>query len=102
MFLEHFPAEPVRDEILEETMSYQKVITTPTIHLQKELRDLEIVEESLMSAATSAKSRQSRRESGTGSSATSSEETRSTNLSDRRSERIRKKTQLFDVDQYAR
>ena len=45
---------------------------------------LEIVEDGLMSAATS------------------SEETRSTNLSGRRSGRMRKQTQVFDVDQYAR
>ena len=102
LFLEHFTAEPVRDEILEETMSYQKVITTPAIHPQEEWRDSEIVENSLMSAATSMKSRQSRKESGRGRSATSSEETRSTNSSDRRSGRIGKKTQFFDVEKYAR
>ena len=54
-----------------------------------------------MSAALSAKSRPGRRGSGRGRSATSSEESRSTNLSDRRSGRIKKKTQLFNVDQYA-
>ena len=75
LFLEHFTAEPVRDEVLEETMSDQIVITTPASHPQEEWRHLEIVEDSLMSAATS------------------SEETRSTNSSDRRSGRIRKKTQ---------
>ena len=35
-------------------------------------------------------------------SATLSEETKSTNLSGRRSLRMRKQTQVFDVDQYAR
>ena len=40
--------------------------------------------------------------SGRGRSATSSGETRSTNSSDRRSGRIKKKTQLFNGDQYAR
>ena len=55
-----------------------------------------------MSAASSAKSRPGRRGSGRGRPATSSEETRSTNLSDRRSGLIKKKTQLFNVDQYAR
>ena len=32
LFLEHFSAEPVRDEILEDTRIYQEVIVTPTIH----------------------------------------------------------------------
>ena len=62
-------------------MSYQKVITTPAIPLQEEWQDLEIFEDSLMSAATSAKIRI---ESGRGRSATSSEEKRSTNSIDRR------------------
>ena len=102
LFLYHFVAEPVRDEMVEETMSNLKVIKTPAIHPQKEWGDLEIVEDSLMSVVTSAKSRPSKRGSGRGRSATSSEEMRSTNSSDRRSGQIRKKTQLFDVDQYAR
>ena len=97
LFLKHFTAEPVRDEILEDTTSYQEVITTPAIYPQEEWWDLEIVEDSLLSAATLAKSRPSRR-----GSATSSVETRSTNSSDRRSGQIRKKTQSFDVDQYTR
>ena len=88
LFLEHFTEEPVRDEIVEGTKSYQEVITTPAIHLQEEWWDMEIVEDSMSS-------RPSRRGSGMGRSATSTEERRSTNLSDRRSGRIRKKTQLF-------
>ena len=63
---------------------------------------MEIVEDDLVSAASSAKKRPSRRGFRRGRSATSSEETRSTNSSDRRSGRIRKQTQLFDVNQYAR
>ena len=55
-----------------------------------------------MSAASSSKNRSGRRGSGRERSVTSSEETKSTILSDRRSGRIQKKTQLFDVDQYAR
>ena len=70
---------------------------TPAIQPQEQWRDLEIVEDSQMSAATSAKNRPSRRGSGRGRSATSSEE-----MSDRRSGQIRKKTQLFDEDQYTR
>ena len=35
LFLEHFTAEPVRDEVLEETMSDQIVIMTPASHLQE-------------------------------------------------------------------
>ena len=34
--LEHFTAEPVRDDVLEKTTSYQEVITTPIIHPQEE------------------------------------------------------------------
>ena len=48
LFLEHFTAEPVRDEILEDTMSDQKVVTTPASHPQEEWRHLEIVEDSLL------------------------------------------------------
>ena len=65
-------------------MSDQIVITTPASHPQEEWRHLELVEDGLMSAAMS------------------SEEMRSTNLSGRRSGRMRKQTQVFDVDQYAR
>ena len=35
LFLEHFTAEPVRDEILKDTMSYQKVLMTPAIQPQE-------------------------------------------------------------------
>ena len=66
------------------------------------MRDLEIVEDNLVSAALSAENRPSRRGSRGGRSAMSSEETRSINSSDRHSGRIRKQTQLFDVNQYAR
>ena len=45
LFLEHFTAEPVRDEIVEDTTSYQEVIKTPAIHPQEEWRDLEKVED---------------------------------------------------------
>ena len=55
-----------------------------------------------MSAASSAKNRPGRRGSGRGRSATSSEKTRSVNLSDRRSRRVKKKKHLFDVHQFAR
>ena len=65
-------------------MSDQIVITTPTSHPQEEWQHLEILEDSLTSAASS------------------SEETRSTNSSGRRSGRMRRQTQVFDVDQYAR
>ena len=60
------------------------IIKTPATHPQEEWRHLEIIEDGLMSAAMS------------------SEETRSTNSSGRRSGRMRKQTQVFDVDQYAR
>ena len=60
------------------------------------------MEDDLVSAASSAKNRPSGRGSRRGKSATSSEEKRSTNSSDKRSGRIRKQTQLFDVNQYAR
>ena len=75
---------------------------TPAIHLREEWWDLEIVEDSLVSAAASGKSRPSRSGSGRGRSATSSKKTRSTNSSYRRSGLIRNETQLFEVDQYAR
>ena len=58
-------------------MSDQIVITTPASQSQEEWRHLEIVEDGLMSAATS------------------SEETRSTNSSGRRSGRMRKQTQCL-------
>ena len=66
---------------------------TPAIHPQEEWRDLEIVEDDLVSATSSAQNRPSRRGSRMGRSATSSEETRSTNSIDSRTERIRKQTQ---------
>ena len=53
----------------------------------------------VVSAALSAENRTSRRGSRRGKSATSLEETRSTNSSDRRSGRIRKQTHM---NQYAR
>ena len=83
LFLEHFTAEPVRDEILENTTSYQEVITTPDIHQQEEWQDLKIVED-----VSSRVSKKQARKGGIRKkgSATSSEETRSTNLIDRRSE----------------
>ena len=102
MFQEHFTAEPVRDEILEETTSFQEVMTTPAINPQEEWRDLEIVEEDLVSAASSTENRPSRRGSRMNRSATSSEETISTNSSDRRSGRIKKQVHRFDVDKYAK
>ena len=98
LFLEHFTAEPVRDEVLEETTSDQVVTTTLVRPPQEQWRDLEIVEDDRVSAENGPSRRGSRR----GRSATSSEETRSTNSSDRRSGRIRKQTQLFDVNQFAR
>ena len=78
------------------------VMTTPARPQQEKWKGLEIVKDDLVSAALSAKNRSSRRGSRRGRSATSSEETRPTNSSNRRSGRIRKQTQLFDVNQYAR
>ena len=65
-------------------MSDQIVIRTPANHPQEEWQHLEMVEDGLMSAATSF------------------EETRSMNSIGKRSGRMRKQTQVFDVDQYAR
>ena len=76
LFNEHFTAEPVRDEILEEMMSEQVVITTPASHPQEDWQQLRI-EDSMTSAASTASS--------------------STNSSGRRSGRIRKQTQGFDM-----
>ena len=73
-------------------------MNTPTVHPQEEWRDLEIVEEDLVSAASSAENKTSRRGSKMNESAMSSEETKSTNSSGRRSGRMRKQTQVFDVD----
>ena len=56
----------------------------------------------MVSAALSAENRPSRRGLRMGRSAMSSEETRSTNSSDKKSGRIRKQAQLFDVDKYAK
>ena len=53
LFLEHFTAEPVRDEILEETMSDQIVMTTPASHPEEDWQQLRILEDSLTSAASS-------------------------------------------------
>ena len=57
LFLEHFTAEPLRDEvideILEETMRDQIVMTTPASHLQEDWQQLRILEDSLTSAASS-------------------------------------------------
>ena len=61
LFQEHFTAEPVRDEILEEPISFQGAMNLPTVHPQEEWRDLEIVEEDLVSAASSAENKPSRR-----------------------------------------
>ena len=89
LFQEHFTAEPVRDEILEEPISFQGAMNTPTVHPQEEWRDLEIVEEDLVSAASSAENKTSRRGSKMNESATSSEEMKSTNSSGRRSGSMR-------------
>ena len=78
LFLEHFTAEPVRDEVLEETTSDQLVTPTPACLLQEKWRDLEIMEDNLISVALSTENRPSRRGLRRGRSAMSSEETRST------------------------
>ena len=63
LFLEHLTAEPVRDEVLEETTSQQEVIMKPAIYPQEgflshndshrspeeERWDLEIIEDNLIS-----------------------------------------------------
>ena len=71
LLLEHFTAEPGRDEDLEETTSDQVGTTTPARPPQEKLRDLEIVEDDLVSAASSSENRPSRGGSRRGRSATS-------------------------------